>query len=130
MVAKDPTKSNYAIGKDMKELGIVKDDNYLIHRVRNNKALRDKTAIYRETFEYRIARKGRKTSEVIDFHLDNNNLKAALGVAKMITKQDDQVVKQTTIHIDTLNQLQQINLQACEDNLDAIEVKESNNDNS
>jgi len=129
LVAKDPTKSNYAIGKQMKELGIVKDDNYLIHRVRNNKVIRDKIAIYKESFELRIARKGQKIAKVLDFHLNNNSLKAALGTAKLITKQDDAPVRQPMIHVETLNLIRGNQLLACQDKLDAIEVQESGNDN-
>ena len=129
LVAKDPTKSNYAIGKQMKELGIVKDDNYLIHRVRNNKVIRDKIAIYKESFEFRIARKGQKIAKVLDFHLNNNSLKAALGTAKLITKQDDAPVRQPMIHVETLNLIRGNQLLACQDKLDAIEVQENGNDN-
>lgn len=126
LVTKHPDKSNAEISRDMIALGASKDTNYLTTTVRRNTGIAEKIAIKREKYQLAVTNRMPKALKVADNHLKSNNLKAAALVMKhALPTQEDIMPRPTTIHINTLNQLQQINLKACEDSLDAIEVKES-----
>ena len=130
LVAKDPTKSNYAIGREMKELGIVKDEAYLTRRIHKNSSIADIIAIKREKNLLKVQNQMPLALKVSKSHLKDNNLKAAALVFKhALPTQDDAPVRQPMIHVETLNLIRGNQLLACQDKLDAIEVQESGNDN-
>lgn len=130
LVAKHPEKSNYAIGREMKELGVVKDDNYLVRRVSRSTGIADMIAIKREKNLLKIQNQMPLALKVSKSHLKNNNLKAAALVFKhALPTQDDAPIRQPMIHVETLNLIRGNQLLACQDKLDTIEVQESGNDN-
>ena len=129
LVAKYPEKSNYAIGRDMKELGMVRDEQYLSTRVIKNSVIADKIAIKREKNLLRIQNQMPLALMVSKNHLKSNNLKAAALVMKhALPVSEDTPVRQPMIHVDTLNIVQTNQLRVLEERRDAIDITDSSND--
>jgi len=129
-VSKYPDKSDAEISKDLMELGVIRDRNYLTNTTRNNKQIRDIIAIKREKYQLRVTNQMPAALQVTRKALKDNNLKAAALVFKhALPTQDDAPVRQPMIHVETLNLVRGNQLLACQDKLDAIEVQENGNDN-
>ena len=132
LVAKDPGKSNHAIGKDMVELGQVKDNSYLIHRVKRNTTMRDQIAILQEKGQLKFTRLIPKAAKKLKDYLDDDKtpLKAIDIAAKYgLGRQDDAPPRQPMIHVDTLNIVQNNQLRVLEERRDAIDITKSSSDN-
>jgi len=130
LVTKHPDKTDAEISKDMIDLGITGNRSYLNITNNRNKQIRDIIAIKREKYQLRLTNQMPQALKVTKKHLKSNNLKAAALVMKhALPVQEDQPVRQPMINIETLNIIQDNQLTACQDRLDAIEVQESSNDN-
>lgn len=132
LVAKHPEKSNYAIGRDMVGLGMVRDEGYLTKRVNKSEVIKARTSILQEKGQLQITRLVPKAVKKLKTSLEGD--KTPLKVIDMtlkhgLSKPEDTIVRQPMVHVDTLNIVQGNQLVRCQDALDAIEVEESSNDN-
>jgi len=130
LVSKDPKKSNSTISKEMNELGMVRDPNYLTRRLSTNAMIAEKISKLRENAELKILESSPKAVKVVNKEMESKSGKQRLDAAKTVLRhsipsQDERGRSTPTfVSIETLQQIQNINLIGCQERLDAIEAEE------
>ncbi len=127
LVALHPNRSNHAIGREMKDLGLVKDPAYLNHRLQSSSAMQEKTTQLQEKGKLKFAQMLPQAAKGLKTYLKavKPPLKAIDIAAKYgLGRPDEAQPRIDTIHIDTLNILQSNQLSTITQRLGELEPDE------
>ncbi len=126
LVAEDPIKSNRQIGREMKDLGLVKDENYL--NTNRKQRVREKRDKLQELGQLQITKLVPLAGVKLKDKLNKGDpaLKAIdIALKHGLGRPDEAQVRIDTINIDTLNVLQSNQLSTITQRLDELEPDES-----